>query len=318
MKYAIIIPCFNEVNSLHITLKSIYEAMNGRQDVEILLLDNGSSDGSQEYAESLGVNVYKVPDVKISRLRNIGAGKSSARYLLFLDADVKVPKNWLPTLDFYADAGETSFWADVVGFVDHAPRQAPWFARAWGLRTSAKRSEVMSVDSLPGRNIFIDRRWFELVGGFNESLITGEDKDFVLRLKRAGAKVVSDPQLDMLHLGYEKTFWEWIRKEYWRQHSHISLIKSNGLCFRLLRFPLASVLHLPISFCALVLLCLNEPILAMGALLLSFMASFLISAKHRVSRSSIGRLFQFTLLYWLRFHVAGISVLVEFVQLQKS
>lgn len=318
MKYAIIIPCFNEIGPLQITLKSIFEAMGDRHDVEILLMDNGSNDGSQECAAALGVDVYEIPDVKISTLRNIGASKSTARYLLFLDADMKVPGNWLTALDLYADSGNTSYTADVVGFVDNAPPQAPWFARIWGLRARAKRSKIMPVDSLPGRNIFINRRWFELVGGFNESLVTGEDKDFILRLKKAGATVVSDPRLDMFHFGYEKTFGEWIKKEYWRQHSHISLIRSHCLSLRLLRFPLVSVLHLPLSFCALALLCLDKPAQAIGILLISFMPSFLISAKNKISRSPIARLLQFTLLYWLRFHVAGWSVLVELTQLRKS
>lgn len=318
MKYAIIIPCFNEADALQITLKSIFEAIRGRRDVEILLMDNGSSDGSQECAEAFGVDVYETPGVKISTLRNMGAHRSTARYFLFLDADIKVPENWLTSLDFYTDSNNAAYVADVVGFVDTVPPHAPWFARIWGLRAGAKRSEVMPVDSLPGRNIFVDRRWFELVGGFSETLITGEDKDFVLRLKKAGAKVVSDPRLDVLHLGYEKTFWEWVRKEYWRQHSHIGLIRNNGLSLRLLRFPLISVFHLPLSLCALVLISLDKPSQAMGVISISLLPSFLLSVKHRVSRSSLSRLIQFTLLYWLRFHVAGISVLVELVRLKKT
>ena len=311
MKYSIIIPCFNEEHVISNTLSSVQHAMGERCDVEILLMDNGSTDASQSIAVSFGVTVCEIPGVKISALRNLGARKSVGKYLLFLDADIVVANNWFDQLDRFTDVNNSDYIADVVGFVDDVPPYAPWYARIWGLRASARRNKVMEIDSLPGRNLFVSKQWFDSVGGFNENLTTGEDKDFVMRLKKSGALVLSDPRLTMIHMGYERTFNEWSRKEYWRQHSHIGLIQHQGLSIRLLRFPLICVLHLLLALAFVITLVTGDFGLSLSILILSLLPSLLLSLKKPLSRFPLDRLFQFTFLYWLRFHIAGWSVLKE-------
>ncbi|OUS24615.1 hypothetical protein A9Q99_23885 [Gammaproteobacteria bacterium 45_16_T64] len=314
MKYSIIIPCFNEAHVLSKTLDSIQRVMVNRSDVEILLMDNGSTDGSQALALGCGAIVIETPNVRISALRNLGAKSARGRYLLFLDADIAVATDWLNRLDQYTDPDNQADTADVVGFVDDVPATAPWYAKIWGLRASARRHRLMEIDSLPGRNIFVDRPWFEKVNGFSETLITGEDKDFVMRLKKAGAKVLSDPSVDMTHLGYERTFQEWVRKEYWRQHSHVALIKGQGMSLRLLRFPIIAMSHVLLALIILGSVITSQTGIALGLLVVSLVPSLLLSIKSSVSRFPVGRMLQFTLLYWLRFHVAGWSVVIELIE----
>ncbi|MDX1695799.1 MAG: glycosyltransferase [Ketobacteraceae bacterium] len=311
VKYSIIMPCFNEAHVLERSLSSIRSAIADRSDVEMLLLDNGSADDSVAVAEKFGAQVYSLPGVRISALRNQGARLSQGKYLLFLDADIQVPANWLDKIDSYADQGA----ADVVGFVDTVPDTAPWFAKTWGLRASARRSTLRAVDSLPGRNLFVSRRWFDTVDGFSEDLTTGEDKDFVMRLKKAGAVVLSDPSLDMIHLGYERTFREWCRKEYWRQHSHIAIMSQQGINLRLLRFPLISLAH--VIWALLIVLLVAGGYGHWSLVLLWLVPALAMSLANPLSRWPAGRLARFTLLYWLRFHIAGISVIREFMESRK-
>ena len=305
IRYSIVMPCYNEAHVLHRSLASIRQAIGERTDVELLVLDNGSTDDSVAIAGSYGATVHPLPGVKISALRNKGAALSQGHWLLFLDADVQVPPDWLETVDHYVDQQ----LADVVGFVDDVPATAPWYARIWGLRARARRQTLKTVDALPGRNLLVAKTWFEKVNGFNEQLQTGEDKDFVMRLSKAGAKVVSDPSLTMIHLGFERTFAEWCRKEYWRQHSHMALLQEQGVSLRLLRFPLISVAHLLWS--CVVLLCLLSGTGLIRALILWFVPALLMSLANPLSRSPLNTLGQFTLLYWLRFHIAGYSVIQE-------
>ena len=47
IKYSIIIPCFNEENNLQLLLKSLTKIHN-KKSLEIIIVDNGSTDNSQE------------------------------------------------------------------------------------------------------------------------------------------------------------------------------------------------------------------------------------------------------------------------------
>ena len=314
MKYSVIIPCFNEGHVLTASLDALTNAVGNRDDIEILLLDNGSSDDSMAIASRYPLTLIKLVGVRISALRNHGAKLSCGEYLVFMDADIKLPKNWFQLLDDYTEQDKVA----AVGFVDTVPEHAPWFARIWSLKDLARRNKLQQVDALPGRNLMVSRIWFERINGFNSELITGEDKDFVMRIARSGGTVMSDPGADVVHLGFERDFLEWCRKEYWRQHSHIRLIQHQGATLRLLRFPLLAVSHwlMAAMVCSSALTLGSAMTLAL--VFLWFVPSLGMSVAHSASRWPPLRLLQFSLLYWLRFHVAGFSVLREAWELQQK
>lgn len=308
MKYSVVIPCYNESHVIARCLSSVNAARKGRCDVQVIVVDNGSTDDSITIAESYKRNlldqVISTPRLNISAVRNAGAHSSSGTYLLFLDGDMEVPENWLEKLDEWFD-NERS---DVLGFVDLPPEAAPWFARVWGERVLARRHSAQRVDFLPGRNIYLHRRWFDSVGGFDEKLKTGEDKDFIMRMDRAGACIMSDCSIDVVHLGYERSFHEWMRKEYWRQHSHIDLLRQQGLKLRLLRFPLLAVSHLGLLALA-VTVSINAPYVAALLFIISFLPSLLMTLRCPAHRNKSIQILQATTMHWIRFLVAGVSIL---------
>ncbi|CBL46094.1 Glycosyl transferase, family 2 [gamma proteobacterium HdN1] len=308
MKYSVIIPCYNESHVIGQCLASVNVAREGRNDVQVIVVDNGSTDTSGAIARAHQKHpldqVIDVPRLRISAVRNAGARISSGEIILFLDSDIEVPSNWLTTLDDWFGQQRS----DVLGFVDLPPVTAPWVARIWGERVLARRHTAGEVDFLPGRNICVLRRWFDAVGGFSETLTTGEDKDFVMRLGKAGARVMTDRSIPLIHLGYERNFREWMRKEYWRQHSHIDLLREQGVSPRLIRFPLLAIGHLGLVLLAAICL-LAAPKLGVFLLLASFLPSLVLTLRCPPHRSNPERLLQSTLLYWARFNIAAVSIL---------
>ena len=310
----IILPAYNEAENIARCLETIQIAVGDRE-IPITVVDNQSTDDTVEIARANGAEVLTFEDkLTIAELRNQGAAHSSAEFILFIDSDMQVPADWIT--QFERVQSETQ--ADVLGFVVEVPETAPWFARIWAMRTNARRETLQEIDFLPGHNIAVRRELFEHVGGFSTDLRTSEDKDLVMRLKTAGARVYSAPPIGIIHWGYEKTFGEWTRKEFWRQSSHVSMIRRHGSSARLLRFPATSIIHLVLATLVLLTLLMQKWVWAGVLLVALILPSTLQTFNSRMSRAPLDRAVKFISLYLARFHIAGVAVISEFIRTRRA
>lgn len=310
----IILPAFNEADNIKRCIATIQAAIGGRS-IPVTLVDNQSTDSTPDIARSMGVEVLEFEEkLTIAELRNRGAAHVKADFILFIDSDMEVPLDWIRKFEQV----QSEVDADVLGFVVGVPVTAPWFARIWAMRTNARRETLQEIDFLPGHNIAVRRSFFEKVGGFSTDLRTSEDKDLVMRLKAAGARVYSAPPIGIIHWGYEKTFTEWTRKEYWRQSSHVSMIRRHGTSARLLRFPITAVFHLLVPIMILVSVIFGYWTVAGLLCLVLFLPSLAQTLNSRMSRAPFTRAIKFTSLYLARFHIAGFAVLSEFFRTRRT
>ncbi|MBU2706632.1 glycosyltransferase [Zooshikella marina] len=301
-RYSIIMPMFNEAEHIQRCLSAMLSAIQNRKECQLTVVDNGSTDNSVQLVQQQGVTVLEKKQLAIGQLRNEGAEDAKGEWLVFVDADIEVPVDWFKYVDGVIEEG----FAQVFAFVDIAPDSAPWYARAWALRVLTRRGQVTSVDTLPGRNLIVSREAFEQVDGFDSTLITGEDKDLIRRLRAQGASALSIPHPKLLHWGYERSFYSWLRKEYWRQSSHSDLIYKYGWPWRLVRFPLIALLHW--LFLIVVLLSSLWHSWLIICLLLLFIPGLLLSLRLPSVYLSFVLIMQLTVLYTLRFLVAGVAV----------
>ena len=100
MKLTVIVPAFNEEAYLAPTLGSIRAAADEARgvsgaDVEVIVVDNASADGTAAVARRLGATVVYEPVQGIARARNAGARRAAGDVLVFFDADVDVPRTLL-------------------------------------------------------------------------------------------------------------------------------------------------------------------------------------------------------------------------------
>lgn len=96
LRFTVIVPAFNEEAYLAETLDSIFVAAEllratSNVDVETIVVDNNSSDGTAAVARARGATVVREPVQSISRARNSGAHQAMGDVLVFIDADVIVP-----------------------------------------------------------------------------------------------------------------------------------------------------------------------------------------------------------------------------------
>ena len=90
MIFSVIIPCYNCVKTLEATVNSI--RVCGLSDYEILLIDDGSNDGTAELCDTLCVRYPELRCVHqenagVSTARNRGINEAQGEYLWFVDAD---------------------------------------------------------------------------------------------------------------------------------------------------------------------------------------------------------------------------------------
>ncbi|MGE8147410.1 glycosyltransferase [Pseudomonas frederiksbergensis] len=308
-RISIVIPMFNEARHIGRTLLSAQKAADAADlECELIVVDNGSDDHGPQVARQFGAQVLVLPDLLIGALRNRGAAVATGEWLAFVDADVEMPENWLSLLFEL----ESRAQADVFGLDLHTPAQAPWYADAWQRRTLRPTSHTLhSVQWLPTSNLLMRRTWFEQIGGFDETLRTGEDKDLTMRLRAAGARLLAVNQSVALHWGYEASWREWMGKEMWRQGSHLQLLRTHGFSLRLLRFPLLSLVVWLLDFLAISALFNGFPHHAAIMVMITSLPGLILSLRQSVKHRDIRLTLQLWGLHWVRLHLAGAAFILS-------
>jgi Glycosyl transferase family 2 len=203
---SIIVPAFNEERLIRTTLDAIAAIDYPPAKLEVVVVDNGSTDGTSEVARSCGARVLIRPGVSVAALRNAGTAAASGAVLAFLDADCVPARDWLMNAVRSLHEG-----AGVTGCRVAVPEGGTWVERAWFGLPPVGRREVPYINS---GNLIVDRKVFEQVGGFDETLVSGEDSDFCRRAT-AIAAIVADDRIQAVHLGNPKTLGQFLRREIW-------------------------------------------------------------------------------------------------------
>jgi glycosyltransferase involved in cell wall biosynthesis len=177
MDLSVIIPAYNEADYISKLLDSLAVARRqlapGRG-VEIIVVDNGSTDGTAAIARERGATVVEEPERKIAAVRNAGARSARGQTLVFIDADNLASPNLLAEIDGVMRSGRY-----VGGGVEVLPDR-------WSAGIALTYAFFWSSFWLLGVSagvIFTSREAFDAVGGFDPKLYAGEDAKIVWQLK---------------------------------------------------------------------------------------------------------------------------------------
>lgn len=313
-KFSVIIPAYNVLHTIRECVRGVLANDTGSGGLEVIVVDDGSTDGTPEAARNSGAAVLETNGEgkhSIGALRNWGAAKSGGDVIVFLDADTVVPSDWLYTARKHFRDG----FRGALGFIFTVPGAAGWVGRAWGSRSTFPDQPLRQADFLPGCNIFISREVFEEVKGFDESLRTSEDKDFGFRVSRAGYPVRLSAEISVTHLGYERGLWDFMKKEFWRQGSTLLFAQRWGFSLRTMRNPAISFWHIVMPAAAALVLVLQDIPLAASLALSWMLPSALITFRQRNAGRAPGMALQFCLLTFLRWNVSGAALVWQILLL---
>lgn len=93
MKLSIIIITFNEELNIKRTLESVVKLKTNNLELEIIVIDSGSSDNTENICKNYTQNFYFNPWSGYSNQKNFGLSKSTGDWVLFLDADEELTEN---------------------------------------------------------------------------------------------------------------------------------------------------------------------------------------------------------------------------------
>lgn len=187
---SIIIPVYN----CKLYLREAIESVLGQtySPTEIIVIDDGSTDGSVEVAEHFAPSVkyFHQPNAGVAAALNRGITVSTGSFLSFLDADdIWTPQKLEHQMDAITDTGVDMVFGQIEQFY------SPELNR---LRASAGL-----VDGYSKCTLLISRQSFSMVGPFNGQFQLGDFIDWYLRATELGLKSLVLPEVVLLRRIHE-------------------------------------------------------------------------------------------------------------------
>ena len=178
---SIVVPAYNEATLLPRLLDTIDAARDrfagGRDQIEVIVADNGSTDETAAIAASRGCRVATVAKRMIGASRNGGAAIAAAPILCFVDADMQIHPD-----TFNAIARELAD-PHVVGGATGVTMER------WSAGIALTFAMILPLVWLTGMDtgvVFMRREAFIAAGGYSETRHFAEDVDFLFKLIRVG------------------------------------------------------------------------------------------------------------------------------------
>lgn len=183
---SIVLPVYNGLPDLDAQLEAI-AAQDYAGDVELIVSDNGSTDGLRPHLQELSLPLsMRTVDASakrgVSYARNVGVKAARGDIIAVVDHDDVVHPNWLTEMVRALDRFDA-----VGGALEIESLNAPEVAAWRDVPPPGSLFPTAYLPYAPGCNFAMWRRVFDKVGGFDEDLIGGaEDVDYSWRIQQAG------------------------------------------------------------------------------------------------------------------------------------
>jgi glycosyltransferase involved in cell wall biosynthesis len=170
---SVIIPTYNSRKTIDVCLGSIKH--QSHRNIELIVVDACSTDGTLQISERYGARAFLLSEER-SPARNFGAMQAQGEFLLFVDSDMELAPSIVKdcaTICVQKNAGVVTIPEESIG--------GGFLARCKKMEKAMhRRQEYCEAPR------FFRREVFEFIGGYDESLVIGEDFELTQRIRTVG------------------------------------------------------------------------------------------------------------------------------------
>ncbi len=225
-KVSVVVPCYNEARTIRLMLDGIISQSFPLDQMEVIIADGMSTDRTRkEIAEfqqdhpELHVRVVDNPARIIPAAVNRAIEAAEGEFIIRLDAHSRPESTYVERCVAALEAGKA---ANVGGVWQIAPGAQTWIAES----ISAAAAHPLGVGDAHYRHAkkaqFVDtvpfgafrKSLIEQVGPFDETLLTNEDYEFNVRVRKSGGRIWLDPEIRTTY--YARSTFTGLARQYLR------------------------------------------------------------------------------------------------------
>ena len=215
---SILIPSYDGAGQLATCLQAVKDTVRMQLEVEVLVIDDGSTDSTGQLLSS-----WSERDERVRHVRNdtnlgfvdscnMGAARAEGQVLVFLNNDTIPVNGWLqPLVETLSDCDDAGAVGGMLLYPDGTLQEAGGVIFSDGSGANFGKGDspdyplyrfVRAVDYCSGALLATERRAFEELGGFDSAYRPGyyEDADYCFRLRDAGLNAYYQPKSVVIHV----------------------------------------------------------------------------------------------------------------------
>lgn len=231
---SVIIPAYNAEGFLSEAIASVRSQRSVPR--EIIVVDDGSTDGTRELAKSLGAQLHVQKNSGVSAARNIGVELATSPWIAFLDADdtwesEKLALQWtalesapsslmsITGSSYFNDRGALPGGLDAIKEFRSVRLDPLGEPGLYLCEPHSYARALARVNFIVHSSILISREIFQMSGGYDETMRLAEDLDWLLRVATLTSTVLVKAPLTRIRTHATNSSHSWDRMV----HAHIAV-----------------------------------------------------------------------------------------------
>ncbi|MBM3137813.1 MAG: glycosyltransferase family 2 protein, partial [Chloroflexi bacterium] len=223
---SIIVPCYNEENTIELLLEAIRDQNFKLKNLEVVIADSMSTDLTRERIlkfsnqhKDMAVRIVENPKRTIPSGVNTAVENAQGEFIVRMDAHSVPNKEYVQHSIDLLRSGKAQ---NVGGIWEIQPGASTCIAKAIARSASHPIGAGDATYRTQGRSDYVDtvpfgafrRDFFLEIGKFNEEMLANEDYEFNTRVRKAGGRIWMDTRIRSQYFA-RKTLVE-LAKQYWR------------------------------------------------------------------------------------------------------